>query len=145
NLTPAPKLIRVGNQGVHQFSLDIFGHVLLAATQHYRAFGQLPPGLWPKLEEIAEYVCQAWRRPDAGPWELPAKPEHYVVSKALCWSALDCAIWLAHQQRLNIPPRWIQERKVLHHTICLQGYDSQRRTFIRSFGERELDAALLLL
>ena len=137
--------VRVGNQSSGQFHLDIFGHVLVAAHEHFRAFGNLPPRLWGRLAEIAEYVCQAWRRPDHGPWEVRSKPEHFVASKVLCWAALDRAILLAREIDHSVPSRWIEERKILHRTICSQGFDSNQQSFVRSFGDSDLDASSLLI
>jgi GH15 family glucan-1,4-alpha-glucosidase len=137
--------VRVGNQSSRQFHLDIFGHVMVAASQHHFETHQLPDGLWPRLAEIADYVCQAWRRPDQGPWEVRSRPEHFVASKALCWAALDRAISLA--ERLGETPahRWAEERAILHRTICDQGFDPGVGSFVRAFGSQELDSATLLL
>lgn len=137
--------VRVGNLSSRQFSLDIYGHVMLSAIQYYQFFGSLPDDLWPRLAEITEYVCQAWRRPDRGPWEVRAKPEHFVSSKVLCWVAIDRACWLAEAMGCEIPRRWYEERNVLHRTICEQGFDTGRRSFVRAFGERELDASALMI
>lgn len=137
--------VRIGNLSARQFQLDIYGHVLLAAQQHFHNNARLPDGLWPKLAEIAEYVCQAWRRPDRGPWEVRSKPEHFVASKVLCWVTLDRAIWLAEALGAEIPNRWREERNILHNTICNQGFDPSLGAFVRSFGSRELDAAALMI
>jgi GH15 family glucan-1,4-alpha-glucosidase len=137
--------VRIGNHSSRQFQLDLYGHILLAATEFYQIFGELPPGLWPRLREIADYVCQAWRRPDHGPWETRTKPEHYVASKALCWAALDRAVLLAWKLGDEVSPRWKEERAILHHTICLQGFDAELDAFTRAFGSRELDASALML
>jgi GH15 family glucan-1,4-alpha-glucosidase len=137
--------VRVGNLSARQFQLDIYGHVMLAAYQHYESRQRLPDGLWPALAEIAEHVCQAWRRPDRGPWEVRSKPEHFVASKVLCWVALDRAITLAEMTGERIPMRWREERKTLHRTICEQGFDHGKNAFIRAFGDRDLDSAALLI
>lgn len=137
--------VRVGNLSARQFQLDIFGHVMLAVAHHYQKTAKLPQGLWPKLADIAEYICQAWRRPDRGPWEVRTKPEHFVASKVLCWVTLDRACWLAETQGEPVPSRWREERAILHRTICEQGYDDTRQSFVRAFGERDLDAATLLI
>ena len=137
--------VRIGNLAARQFHLDIFGHVMLTVAQQFETYHSLPEGLWTKLKEIAEYVCQAWRRPDRGPWEIRSKPEHFVASKVLCWVALDRAIWLADELGEDVPRRWMDERKALHKTICDQGYDENRRTFVRAFGDREIDASALLI
>jgi GH15 family glucan-1,4-alpha-glucosidase len=137
------KPVRVGNESSSQFRLDIYGHVLLAADSYFREWGTLPEGLWPQLASIADLVCQAWRRPDFGPWELRTKPEHYVASKVMCWAALDRAVFLAKKLNEPVPTRWLDEMKILHRTTCDQGFDSTRQSFVRAFGDQELDASCL--
>lgn len=141
--------VRVGNLSSSLFSLDLYGHVMLAAWEYLRLFGgkdkRLPAGVWDKLAGLADFVCQAWRRPDHGTWESRSKPEHYVASKAYCWVAIDRACALARELGQEIPRRWESEREVLHRTVCEQGYDHGRRSFVGSFGDREVDASALLL
>jgi GH15 family glucan-1,4-alpha-glucosidase len=137
--------VRVGNLTSSFFQLDIYGHVMLAAVEYYKIFGTLPPHLWHKLVNIADYVCQAWRRPDHGPWEMRSKPEHFTASKLYCWAAIDRAIWLAEQLGERVLSRWISERDILHRTILIQGYDSAQACFVRAFGDTEVDSASLLI
>ena len=137
--------VRVGNTSARHFQLDTYGHVFLMAVQKFQIHGNLPDGLWERLSEIADYIAQAWRRPDRGPWEVRSKPEHFVASKVLCWVALDRACWLAEAMNLPILKRWKNEAAILHRTICEQGYDSITRTFVRSFGEKNLDSSALLI
>lgn len=131
--------VRIGNHEARQFQLDLYGHVILAAAEYYQIFREMSEPLWLRLSEIADFICQAWRRPDAGPWQSRSKPEHYVASKLYCWAALDRAIGLARLTSHTVPPRWNQERTNLHRMICEQGYDSSQGSFIRSFGDREID------
>ncbi len=137
--------VRIGNQSARHFQLDIYGHVLLAAAQRYEHTQTIDARLWEKLTEITEFVSQAWRRPDRGTWEVRTKPEHFVSSKVMCWVALDRACRLARAQGFHVPQRWIDERETLHKTICQQGFDERRRSFVRAFGDRELDASVLLI
>lgn len=136
--------VRIGNGSVSLFQLDIYGQILLAAAEYFRLFGELPD-IWAQIIDIADYICQAWRRPDHGLWELRTKPEHYVISKVYCWVALDRACALMHATHRPVPTRWEEEKTILHRTICNQGYDSDRQSFIRSFGDSDLDASALLL
>ena len=137
------KPVRVGNEASTQFHLDIYGHVMLAADYAMREWGSLPDGLWEQLANIAELVCQAWRRPDFGPWQLRSKPEHYVASKIMCWAALDRAISLAKRLNERVPNRWTEEMKILHRTICDQGFDQSKQSFVRAFGDKDTDASCL--
>jgi GH15 family glucan-1,4-alpha-glucosidase len=132
-----------GHAASRQFQLDIYGHVMMAVSEYYKIFGILPNELWGKLSEIADYVCQAWRRPDYGPWGLTQKPEHFVVSKLFCWAALDQICWLARDTQRTVSPRWAGERDILHRMICEQGFDKTRNSFVRSFGDREIDSSVL--
>jgi GH15 family glucan-1,4-alpha-glucosidase len=133
------------NDGSRQFQLDIYGHVLLAASEYFHIFGELSPGLWQKLADIADYVSQAWRRPDFGPWATATKAEHFVASKAFCWAALDQAHWLAGALQKTPNPRWLSEKSILHRTICEQGFDLEQNSFVRAFGDLEIDSSSLWL
>ncbi len=126
-----------------QFQLDIYGHVIIAVSEYFKIFGSLPNELWNPLSEIADYICQAWKRPDHGPWGLNTKSEHFVVSKVFCWAGLDRMCWLARINGKSPSPRWMGEKTILHNTICGQGFDPVRNTFVRSFGDREIDSSIL--
>jgi GH15 family glucan-1,4-alpha-glucosidase len=132
-----------GHTSSRQFQLDIYGHIVVTMCEYYKIFGTIPLEIWPKLTEIAEYVCQAWRRPDYGPWSITPKPEHFVISKLFCWAALEQICWLGKTLKKPPPNRWITEKAILHKTICDQGFDSGLNSFVRSFGDREIDTSLL--
>ena len=44
-----------------------------------------------ELAGLADFVAAAWLQPDAGIWESRDEPQHYVLSKAMCWTALDAS------------------------------------------------------
>lgn len=131
------------NEKLKHFQLDIYGHVVVTASEYYKIFGELPEDFWPALCEIADYICQAWRRPDFGPWGHGHKSEHYLVSKLFCWAALDQACWLARQLKLPPSTRWATEKSILHRTICTQGFDVTQDSFVQAFGSRDIDSSCL--
>jgi GH15 family glucan-1,4-alpha-glucosidase len=135
--------VRVGNESSGQFHLDIYGHLMLSADLYLQESGTLPEGLWRELVNIADLVCQAWRRPDYGPWQSRSKPEHYVSSKVMCWAALDRAVSMARKLKEEVPHRWIEEMKILHRTICEQGFNPTMGSFVRAFGDTTLDSSCL--
>ena len=139
------KPVRVGDQAGSLFQLDIYGHLMATAAEYYQNFGDFRPELWRKLCEIADYVCHAWKRPDHGPWGVRSKAEHFTASKVMCWVALDRACWLARMMGEPVSSRWLDEQRILHRTICEQGYDAHQRSFVRSFGDRDLDGANLAI
>ncbi|HLD99756.1 MAG TPA: glycoside hydrolase family 15 protein [Bdellovibrionota bacterium] len=149
-------------RALHEFQLDTYGQILLAAVEYYRIFGRLPERVWNSISDIADYVCQVWRRPDYGSWHFGhwgqieispegprvdpnARPEHFVASKLFCWVALDRACSLAESLGKEADSRWLEQRRILHRTICDQGYDSAQKSFVRSFSDRELDPTALFI
>jgi len=129
-----------------RFHFDVQGQFLITAAEFYRSFGHLPARLWPVLCELTDTICHTWRKPDWGIWDAnEPRSDHFVTSKVIAWAGIHRACWLARQLQEELPKRWLNEAQILHRTICDQGYDSAQQSFIRSFSDRELDAATLLL
>jgi GH15 family glucan-1,4-alpha-glucosidase len=77
---------------------------------------------------------------------MRGEPQHFVVSKAMCWSALNRGLELAEECMRKAPERrWKKTREEVREAIESKGYDKERGIFTQTFGGKELDAALLLL
>ena len=64
----------------------------------------------------------------------------------MAWVAFDRAIKSAEKYNLPGPvDRWRQIRNHIHNDVCERGFDDELRSFVRSYGSKELDASLLLL
>jgi GH15 family glucan-1,4-alpha-glucosidase len=64
----------------------------------------------------------------------------------MCWAALDRGIRLAEECMRKAPERrWKQCRYEIRAAIVGEGYDEERGIFVQAFGNKELDASLLLL
>jgi pentatricopeptide repeat protein len=138
--------VRVGNAASQQVQLDAYGFLLdLAWRWHLR--GRSPDEeYWRFLVELVDQAARRWPEPDRGIWEVRGAPKHFVHSKAMCWSALECGLWLAKESSLKAPERrWRTARNEVRRAIETDGYDKRRGIFVRSFGSRQIDAALLLL
>ncbi len=138
--------VRVGNAAAGQLQLDLYGELLdLAWNWHGR--GNSPDeDYWEFVVELVEAARARWRDPDRGIWEMRGEPRHFVHSKALCWSALDCGIRLGEELERDCPlAAWRRERDEVRRAIEERGYDRERGIFTQSFGDPQLDAALLLL
>jgi GH15 family glucan-1,4-alpha-glucosidase len=96
------------------------------------------------VRDFADYVCENWRRPDAGIWERRNDLRHWVHSKVMACFALERALELgsriASEGRRT---RWASERDAIAEDIVTYGWDAERRTYLRSYGTTDLDAALL--
>ena len=64
----------------------------------------------------------------------------------MAWVAFDRAVKDVEAYGLDGPvERWREIRDAIHRQVCSEGYDSDRNTFVQSFGLPHLDASLLLI
>jgi GH15 family glucan-1,4-alpha-glucosidase len=138
--------VRIGNAAARQVQLDVYGDVLDAiwryADEGHRIDGQTGK----EVAQLADWVSECWRRPDAGIWELGPEPRLWTQSKAMCWVALHRACLLA--ERGAIPDhrdRWQPAAAEILRWLNEHCWDAERHTFVREAGSREVDAALLTL
>jgi GH15 family glucan-1,4-alpha-glucosidase len=138
--------VRVGNAAVDQLQLDIYGHLLQTAWLYAGAGGPIDADVGRRLAGTADLVCTIWRRPDHGIWEVRTEPRHFTQSKMMCWIALDRALLLAEAG--SIPEansgRWAEEREAIAGFIETRCWAKEKRTYVRSAGDRDLDAGVLL-
>jgi GH15 family glucan-1,4-alpha-glucosidase len=139
--------VRVGNAASTQHQLDVYGWVLDAAWLLTKEGRHLHGELWRALSGFADFAAKHWKEPDAGIWERRGEPQQYVHSKLMAWLCLDRALRISSTRRTRARrlQRWENERKALADEITQQGFDSSRSTYVRSFGSKDTDAALLIL
>jgi GH15 family glucan-1,4-alpha-glucosidase len=138
--------VRAGNDASGQLQLDAFGHLLDQSWRWYGRGHEPDDDYWRFLVDLVEAAVEHWREPDAGIWEWPSEPKHFVHSKALCWAAVDRGLRLAEACMRKAPERrWHKARDEIRTAIEEEGYDSERGIFVQAFGEGGLDAALLRL
>jgi len=69
-------------------------HGAPAGFAHYRK------GLWKNLVQLIDWVCDHWRQPDYGIWEVRGGAYPFLYSRVMCWVAIDRGVrWLVIQQR----------------------------------------------
>lgn len=138
--------VRVGNAAEKQVQLDVYGELLdLAWCWHVR--GHSPDDdYWEFLVELVEAATWQWRDPDQGIWEMRGPPRHFVLSKAMCWVAIERGIRLAEDLRRDAPiAAWRKVCAEIRSAIEEQGYDPERGVFVQAFDAPVMDASLLLL
>jgi len=137
---------RVGNGAAGQTQLDVYGEVFAAAARFADFSGGLDRDHGHRLAEIADHICRIWEQPDAGIWELRDEPRHFTQSKMMCAVALERACELAERGLLPAKhlERWQHEQNRIREFVETRCYSHAKTSYVRSAGEEELDASLLL-
>ncbi|HET9311283.1 MAG TPA: glycoside hydrolase family 15 protein [Actinomycetota bacterium] len=137
--------VRVGNAAVGQVQLDIYGSLMQAAWVYMEAGRPFDDEVARRLARTADLVCDIWREPDSGIWEVRSEPRHFTHSKMMCWVALDRAIGLASRGHIHgSVDRWSDQRLAIGSFIESRCWSESRRSYVRSAGSSELDASVLL-
>lgn len=93
-----------------------------------------------------EYLEGAWDKPDNGLWEMRGPRRQNTHSKVMAWVAADRMVKGIRQSGLPGPEkRWSALRDTIHKDVMTHGFDTDRNTFVQSYGSKELDASLLLI
>jgi GH15 family glucan-1,4-alpha-glucosidase len=138
--------VRIGNAADRQYQGDMYGLLVEIAWQ-WSELGHRPTdAYWKFLTQVVDAAISKWQIPDRGIWEIRSRPLHFVHSKVMCWAAVNRGIGLAEKYGFDAPlERWRAARDVIRAAIEKRGVDHRRNIFVRSFGSKDVDAALLLL
>jgi GH15 family glucan-1,4-alpha-glucosidase len=138
--------VRIGNGAARQYQADMYG-LLVELARQWSERGHAPSqGYWKFLRSTVEIAISKWELPDRGIWEVRSGPLHFVHSKVMCWAAANGGISLAEKHGFEAPlERWRVARERIRAAIEKRGMDPERGIFVRSFGAKGVDAALLLL
>ena len=141
--------VRVGNQAYIQTQNDVYGAIVMAATQYFFDSRVPRPGTienFHNLEILGEQAAKLYDQPDSGIWEYRDRKQIHTFSSVMCWGACDhlakIAAKLGAQDRAKY---WQHTANKIHADICKKAWDKNKQAFTESFGRPELDASLLLL
>lgn len=141
--------VRVGNQAYEHIQNDVYGSVIMAATQAFFDRRLAHPGdqrLFERLENLGYQCARLYNQPDASLWEFRGIARVHTFSAVMCWAGCDRLCRIAHRMELRDRAHyWQAQAERIRAEILARAYDSQRETFVGSFGGTELDASLLLL
>jgi GH15 family glucan-1,4-alpha-glucosidase len=92
-------------------------------------------------------VCDIWRQPDSGIWEVRNGPFHFTHSKVMCWVALDRAVRLAERGELPARhvARWKREAAAVAAYVETECWSDTIGSYTRTAGDTRVDASLLML
>ena len=141
--------VRVGNQAYEHFQHDVYGNIVLGASQAFhdhRLLRRADADDFAQLERIGEQAWLLHEQPDAGMWELRTRSRVHTSSSLMCWAACDRLMKIAHA--LGQTGRcafWAQRADTIREKILRLAWNEQRQAFAESFGGRDLDASVLLM
>jgi GH15 family glucan-1,4-alpha-glucosidase len=140
--------VRVGNQAVEQVQNDVYGSVILAATQMF--FDERLPvmgdeALFHRLEPLGRRAAERAFVPDAGIWEYRGRARVHTHSAALCVVACDRLACIArHLGLAEDATRWGAIAADLRRELLERGWNEARGAITAAFGADDLDASVLL-
>jgi GH15 family glucan-1,4-alpha-glucosidase len=141
--------VRVGNQAQEHFQHDVYGNIILGASQSFhdhRLFRRAGRTEFGYLEAVGEQAFRVYDQPDAGMWELRTRARIHTSSALMSWAACDRLAKIA--AILQLPERtryWRERADLIRGRILREAWSEQRQAFAESFGGRDLDASALLM
>jgi GH15 family glucan-1,4-alpha-glucosidase len=138
--------VRVGNGAAEQLQLDTYGELMQTSWLYAGAGNRIDPDIARRLAGIADFVCDVWREPDSGIWEVRSEPVHFTQSKMMCWVALERAVDLARRGVIadDHAPAWEVEAEAIRDFIESECWSPAKQSYVRFAGSEETDASLLL-
>ena len=138
--------VRIGNDAYDQLQLDIYGELMDAVYLHNKYGEPISYDLWKTLVRSIEWVCENWRRPDEGIWEVRGGQREFLYSRLMCWVAIDRGIRLARKRSFPGPlDKWRKVRDQIYNDIFESFWDPKRGAFVQYKGSTTVDAASLLM
>jgi GH15 family glucan-1,4-alpha-glucosidase len=139
--------VRVGNGALGQVQHDIYGALFETAWLYSKGEKALDGDTGAVLGRIADHVCDIWRLPDSGIWEVRNGPFHFTHSKVMCWVALDRAVRLVGLREVPArhASRWRQEAEAIRAYVEKECWSDELRSYTRVAGSQDVDASLLML
>ncbi|MFF4408861.1 glycoside hydrolase family 15 protein [Streptomyces sp. NPDC001262] len=142
--------VRIGNGAWNQFQLDVYGEIVAAAGYLAERHGLPGPRGLAFLREVVDLAARRWEEPDEGIWEVRGGRRHFVFSKLMAWSALDCGVRLLERHGEGVADardreRWARARDAIRARIESHGVDPRTGAFMQAFDSPALDAAALQL
>ena len=138
--------IRIGNGASGQLQLDIYGELMDSVYIYDRHGEPISYDLWSNLSTLIEWICQNWRKPDDGIWEVRGGARPFLYSRAMCWVAIDRALKIARERSYPAPEaRWHRTRDLIYRDVYEEFWNKKLNSFVQYRHAQALDASALLL
>ncbi len=141
--------VRFGNLAVEQVQHDVYGSVILAATQLFfdeRLVRSGDQTLLERLYRLGKRAVATFEESDAGPWEFRGRMQRHTFSAAISWAGCDRLARIARRVGDQVAAReWEARAARMKKEILEKAWSDERQSFTSAFGNRDLDATALLL
>jgi GH15 family glucan-1,4-alpha-glucosidase len=141
--------VRIGNEAATQTQYDVYGSVILAATQLFFDHRLVRPGdtaLYAQLESLGTRAVAAYEKPDAGPWEFRGTENVHTFSAAISWGGCDRLARIGRRLGLTeSAERWQASADQMRERILKRAWSERRGAFTSALDGDSLDASILLL
>jgi GH15 family glucan-1,4-alpha-glucosidase len=138
--------VRIGNAASGQFQLEVYGEVLDALHQGRCRDLEVSKEAWALQRQLLRYLEHAWKEPDEGIWEVRGPRRHFTHSKVMAWVAFDRGVQAVERFGRSGPvERWREVRSQIHAEVVERGFDVELNSFTQAYGEKCLDASLLII
>lgn len=143
------KPVRIGNAAFSQKQNDSLGYLMDMIYHYYLYF----PGtldeieeMWEVVKGIVKTVGSQWREPDNGIWEIRGERKHFVISKVMCWVAMDRAVSIARLlDETGYVEKWSGIAGQIREDVLDKGWKESIGSFSQAYENSNLDASLLLM
>ncbi|NHK26632.1 glycoside hydrolase family 15 protein [Parvularcula flava] len=143
------KPVRFGNQAAEHIQHDVYGQVILGASQAFfdtRLRNQAGIAEFRQLEQVGERAWAMHNEPDAGIWEYRTISQVHTSSALMCWAACDrlgkIAAYLGDGARADY---WNERASKVRETIYDKAWNDKIKAFTGAYGGEALDASVLLM
>jgi alpha,alpha-trehalase len=141
--------VRIGNEAYIQRQNDSYGYLMDVIYQYYLYF----PGTLNEIEDmftvvrnIVRTVVEEWQQPDKGIWEIRGPEKHFVLSKVMCWVAMDRAVSIARLLgKAGFAEKWMAVAETIRQDVMKHGWKEEIGSFSQTYCNTEVDASLLLM
>lgn len=140
--------VRAGNDAWRQVQHDVYGSVILAASQSFfdhRLAHRGDTAMFARLLPIGEAAIRSWDMPDAGLWEYRGRARVHTYSSVMCWAACDRLARIALHLGLSEAITWREHADHIRGAVLKRSWSERRGAFVESTDDDRLDASALLL
>ena len=138
--------VRIGNAAYTHLQLDIYGELMDSVYLYDKYGSPISHDGWANVRRLIDWVCEHWREPDEGIWEVRGGRREFLYSRVMCWVAVDRAIRLAGKRSFPAPlARWHDVRDTIYADIYARFWNAERQAFVQHAASTTLDAAALLM